>query len=173
MTDRERKFPNFEWTPELIARGRQLWDGGYSTATIGNMLGCGKNAIVGKAHRLHWPARESPIARGYFGPRKPPKPKRARGPTLAPLPAKPVVAVPEPAEPAPLAVRPRPPVTPPCCWPLGEPRSPSFRFCGDPSLPGRSYCERHRIQSLDLAGMKRLGLRVPSADKSLLDQGVA
>lgn len=29
-----------------------------------------------------------------------------------------------------------------CCWPLGDPTTPEFRFCGD--MPSTSrYCERH------------------------------
>jgi GcrA cell cycle regulator len=30
-----------------------------------------------------------------------------------------------------------------CCWPIGEPGAPGFRFCGERSAPGRSYCEEH------------------------------
>ncbi|HWX46920.1 MAG TPA: GcrA family cell cycle regulator [Roseomonas sp.] len=31
----------------------------------------------------------------------------------------------------------------PCCWPLGEPRTPGFRLCGAPALPGKPYCAEH------------------------------
>jgi len=30
-----------------------------------------------------------------------------------------------------------------CCWPLGEPGTRSFRFCDDPSEPGKPYCSDH------------------------------
>jgi GcrA cell cycle regulator len=30
-----------------------------------------------------------------------------------------------------------------CRWPIGEPRSPDFRFCGKPHTPGRPYCDHH------------------------------
>jgi GcrA cell cycle regulator len=30
-----------------------------------------------------------------------------------------------------------------CLWPLGEPGTPSFRFCDDPSARDRVYCEKH------------------------------
>ena len=36
----------------------------------------------------------------------------------------------------------RPPPRP-CCWPIGEPRTPSFRFCRAESEPGRPYCAEH------------------------------
>jgi hypothetical protein len=41
----------------------------------------------------------------------------------------------------------------PCCWPLGEPGTPGFRFCEAPGLPGRSYCEEHTLQSIDVKKM--------------------
>jgi hypothetical protein len=31
----------------------------------------------------------------------------------------------------------------PCCWPIGQPRTPSFRFCEKPNLAGRPYCPEH------------------------------
>jgi len=30
-----------------------------------------------------------------------------------------------------------------CRWPIGEPRHPDFRFCGERSLEGRPYCALH------------------------------
>jgi GcrA cell cycle regulator len=30
-----------------------------------------------------------------------------------------------------------------CRWPIGEPRSPDFHFCGKPHAAGRPYCEHH------------------------------
>jgi GcrA cell cycle regulator len=30
-----------------------------------------------------------------------------------------------------------------CCWPLGEPGTRGFRFCDDPSDPGKPYCGEH------------------------------
>jgi GcrA cell cycle regulator len=75
--------------------------------------------------------------------------RRVVGPTLAPLAA---ITAPAGPTPAPAAARPafRVVSTPPlmgrvsaCCWPLGEPGTKSFRFCSDPSLPGKPYCEAH------------------------------
>ena len=31
----------------------------------------------------------------------------------------------------------------PCCWPIGEPGTPSFRFCDAPAVFGRPYCPEH------------------------------
>lgn len=52
-----------EWNEETLARLRELWTEGHSTAEIGRQLGVSKNAIVGKAHRLDLPSRPSPIRR--------------------------------------------------------------------------------------------------------------
>ncbi|WP_264997111.1 GcrA family cell cycle regulator, partial [Komagataeibacter xylinus] len=52
-----------EWTEETIARLRDLWQQGLSTAEIGRQLSVTKNAVVGKAHRLGLKPRPSPIRR--------------------------------------------------------------------------------------------------------------
>ncbi len=31
----------------------------------------------------------------------------------------------------------------PCCWPIGEPGTRSFRFCDADSLGGKPYCANH------------------------------
>jgi GcrA cell cycle regulator len=154
-----------EWAEETIARLRTLWDEGLSTAEIGRRLGVSKNAVVGKAHRLDLPARPSPIRRDGSGGGAPRRsaPRRIAGPTLPPLsstsplsglssspPVMPHLAVMsvKPVPPPP-AARAAPPAPRPygrvvtCCWPLGEPGTRSFRFCDDPSEPGKPYCSDH------------------------------
>lgn len=131
--------PDANWTDELIARLRALWAEGHSAAEIGRRMGISKNAVVGKAHRLDLPARPSPII--LKGAKRQPRmlPKlRAKGP-LALL-AEPV----RPHVPRPAAFVATPPVARhACCWPFGDPGTPSFRFCGDPGLQGKPYCVEH------------------------------
>jgi GcrA cell cycle regulator len=133
-----------EWTEEVIAKLRVLWSEGLSTAEIGRRLNISKNAVVGKAHRLNLPSRPSPIRRGGTDGRasRRNQPRRAQGPTLPPLvsasapvlpPARPIVS----AAPK-ITVR-----AAPCCWPIGEPGTPSFRFCSDAAATGKPYCEAH------------------------------
>jgi GcrA cell cycle regulator len=31
----------------------------------------------------------------------------------------------------------------PCCWPIGEPGTRSFRFCDVDAIAGKPYCEDH------------------------------
>jgi GcrA cell cycle regulator len=152
-----------EWSDETILRLRALWDEGHSTAEIGRRLGISKNAVVGKAHRLDLPARPSPIRRdGPQGAPRRPSPRRASGPTLPPLSStcgglaetpRAFIAPPRIPQPAPRAVAPvipRVQVVPrtygrtiACCWPIGEPGTPSFHFCNADSCPGKPYCPEH------------------------------
>ena len=30
-----------------------------------------------------------------------------------------------------------------CRWPIGDPRDADFHFCGERSVAGRPYCQRH------------------------------
>jgi GcrA cell cycle regulator len=152
-----------DWTAEAIDQLRAFWAEGHSTAEIGRRMGISKNAVVGKAHRLNLPARPSPIRReaeGDAAPRPVPQPRRLPGatPTLAAAPpvreaaplrrleaAAPVTA-PVAAAPPPQAmvVRPFPRASArSCCWPLGEPGTPDFRFCTGNATPGKPYCAEH------------------------------
>lgn len=160
-----------DWNEEMIARLRQLWAEGHSTAEIGRRMGITKNAVVGKAHRLVLSPRPSPIRRdtpeGHVARRS--APRRTTGPTLPALssPAVAAVSTPEPIPAAPRVTP--PPATPPnvvapahtpaslravpmpraaarvttCCWPIGDPGTASFRFCDDDAMTGKPYCAQH------------------------------
>ncbi|HTW27255.1 MAG TPA: GcrA family cell cycle regulator [Acetobacteraceae bacterium] len=148
-----------EWSEESIAQLRMLWAEGLSTAEIGRRMGVSKNAIVGKAHRLSLDARPSPIRRGGEGVRRPRPPRPVSGPTLPPLAAmrpaaemRTVEARPGPMPPRPMPAPPPRPVVvarparsrqPACCWPIGEPGTPSFRFCEAEAMPAKPYCQEH------------------------------
>ncbi len=128
------------WTNELIHELTQLWDAGYSASHIGKRLGVSKNAVIGKAHRLKLPARPSPIrAERAVSPLRPPVPKTVPRPRPA------LEVVPKPIAkpaPAPRAAR-RRSGGPSCLWPIGDPGQPDFHFCGEPSVPGKPYCDSH------------------------------
>ncbi|MBX9751455.1 MAG: GcrA family cell cycle regulator [Roseococcus sp.] len=148
-----------DWTEEAIDRLRAFWAEGHSTAEIGRRMGISKNAVVGKAHRLDLPARPSPIRRDPTAPRPV---ATGRRPTLPPLraalPTSPLAIAPRREEPKPviqpniMATAPKPAAivrvfprvsTKSCCWPLGEPGTQGFRFCGDPAMGGKPYCAEH------------------------------
>lgn len=145
-----------EWNEETIARLRALWAEGLSTAEIGRRLHVTKNAVVGKAHRLHLPPRPSPIRRAPDGtvaaaPR--PQPGRPAEPTLPAMLAPPPAPVTEPSPTRRPAEAPRPVLrsvpsaaggrVTACCWPIGEPGTKGFHFCDAPSTPGKPYCQEH------------------------------
>ncbi|MFC7475364.1 GcrA family cell cycle regulator [Dankookia sp. GCM10030260] len=146
-----------DWTAEAIDQLRAYWAEGHSTAEIGRRMGISKNAVVGKAHRLNLPARPSPIRREAEAAPRPVAAPRRPAATPAPVPVReapplrrleapvPVAAAPV-AAPAPRAmvVRPFPRASArSCCWPLGEPGTPDFRFCSGNATPGKPYCAEH------------------------------
>lgn len=101
------------WTEERIEALGRLWAEGLSTAEIGRRIGVTKNAVVGKAHRLHLTPRPSPV--------KPSDKPRRRKSALKALENQ----------------------GPTCSWPLGHPGEKGFHFCGARSLPGKPYCGEH------------------------------
>ena len=152
----------FDWNATTIARLRSLWAEGHSTAEIGRRMGVSKNAVVGKSHRLNLPARLSPIRSDCS--RTPRLPRRPRCPALSDLQSRPlntntpspVAVVPvQSREVLPALVPPASTVaaampvsaairrTRPCCWPIGEPGTRSFRFCDAPNEAGKPYCPDH------------------------------
>ena len=126
------------WTPERIAELTRLWNAGLTTSEIGMQLGISKNAVVGKAHRLHLSARPSPI-------------KRSGRPRLAVRPMVPRLPVASGAHVHAPAPKPRPVVVPrvvelsnhACRWPIGHPGEAGFHFCGAQAAAGRPYCTSH------------------------------
>jgi GcrA cell cycle regulator len=145
-----------EWSEEAIDRLKTAWADGLSTAEIGRQMGISKNAVVGKAHRLNLTSRPSPIRRD--GEKKPRRRQARRivGPTLPALTAA-MTPMPQPQNaslPPPTMERPAPVLRAvtaprtggritPCCWPIGEPGTRSFRFCDVDSVAGKPYCEEH------------------------------
>lgn len=150
-----------DWTSDVIAQLRQLWDEGHTTAEIGRRLGVSKNAVVGKAHRLRLPPRPTPIR--HHDPGQSPPAHRVRtvpeladiSPPLAPMvsSAEPLPTTSDPLEDVTVTERPMPvhEAAPPryvgritaCCWPIGEPGRRGFRFCEEPSVPRKPYCQVH------------------------------
>lgn len=145
-----------DWSAEAIETLKALWAEGHSTAEIGRRMGISKNAVVGKAHRLVLPARPSPIRRdGVAQPITSGRPVMAvvPRPVQAPRPPAPRAVAPTPVveRPAPRPVAAPPPVVRAfprfggrsCCWPIGEPGTPEFRFCGADAMSGKPYCTEH------------------------------
>jgi GcrA cell cycle regulator len=149
------------WTPAVDAQLRKLWVAGVPSTAIAERLGCSKNSVIGRVHRLELKPRSSPIKGGP----KVAAETRARNKAAK---AKLVDALAEtlrtqraskPPAPAPRRVAPKFPFTPSpraigtpalgtplppphvCQWPTGPRRS--FLFCGEPAMPDRPYCLAH------------------------------
>lgn len=134
------------WSEDELDTLRVLWEAGCPTAEIGRRMHRPKNSIIGKAHRLDLEARPDPIIR------------RAPEVTLPALPSRPVyrMSAPPLPRPPPQKQKPLPPCLVPkiqtfkprgntgtCCWPIGEPGTPTFRFCEEAAVIGYPYCGDH------------------------------
>ncbi len=147
------------WTDERIERLKTLWGEGLTASQIAAELGgISRNAVIGKVHRLGLSGRK-----GIRQPAEAAAPERKRrtrrakpapAPTVAshgnlahaleasPLPEPELEAVEDTADVVPMARH----LTLveldafSCRWPIGDPLSPDFRFCGAPTLPGQVYC---------------------------------
>ncbi|MCY1708172.1 GcrA family cell cycle regulator [Pannonibacter sp. SL95] len=154
------------WTDERVELLKKLWTDGLSASQIAAELGgVTRNAVIGKVHRLGLSGRAKAVAPAA-------KPRRARTPATAspatPRPAQAPVAQSrgatalkmEPMEEAAVEVQPQTepvaeivPITEratiltlterTCKWPIGDPSTQDFYFCGRHSDPGVPYCAHH------------------------------
>jgi GcrA cell cycle regulator len=140
------------WTEDRVGALKKLWLEGQSASQIAKQLGGGvtRNAVIGKVHRLGLSGRAAPSqpARATFRPSRP----RPAQPTQAPSAPRRIEAVqPRPAA-APSVPAPMPdlPGTATvmtlgahmCKWPIGDPSSTEFSFCGRRASEG-VYCVEH------------------------------
>jgi GcrA cell cycle regulator len=153
------------WTDERVELLRKMWLDGKSASQISTELANGitRNAVIGKVHRLGLSGRVKTQSASTPRPRpaKPPQQQQHRpmmqrsspGPMTRGANA---LAYAPRAE-APPVLRPIEEVVIPiservtimelkeavCRWPLGDPASPEFRYCGAKSPIGASYCSYH------------------------------
>jgi len=140
------------WTDERVESLKKLWQDGLSASQIAKQLGgVTRNAVIGKVHRLGLSGRAAPSkpARPAF---KAPRPARPVAAPAAPrrLPEPAVSAAPAPAAPSPVRQLDEAPGTATvltlgahmCKWPIGDPSSDDFTFCGRRQEEG-PYCTEH------------------------------
>ncbi|WP_158807726.1 GcrA family cell cycle regulator [Beijerinckia sp. L45] len=154
------------WTDERIELLRKLWLDGLSASRIATELAGGvtRNAVIGKVHRLGLSGRVKAAA-----PSNPARPRESAPQSSARAPIAPQRAAAMPMRGnAALAVQPRPlamaqvqrssgdvvPMNEPvtimelressCRWPVGDPTSAEFRYCGGKATAGEGpYCNYH------------------------------
>ena len=133
-----RRHVSADWPLHDVLEVRRRWLNKESLANIGFAMGRTKGSIVGKVHRMGLDPRASPIRGGGAG--KPRRPRRLKVNTLEVIGAALVAPVMRPAPPPPPVIA----RTSTCCWPIGEVRHPSFRYCDAPEVvPGKPYCAKH------------------------------
>ncbi|MFG1241232.1 GcrA family cell cycle regulator [Xanthobacter sp. V7C-4] len=152
------------WTDERVELLKKLWSEGLSASQIATELGeVTRNAVIGKVHRLGLSGRAKSPAPAPARPRsktdrperpeaRPNRPATIGNTVLAAEPEDMPEEAPAPA-PAPKASDNVVPMAQRCTimnltestcrWPLGEPGTESFHFCGGKSNPGTPYCTVH------------------------------
>ena len=163
------------WTDERVEQLRLHWMEGKSASQIAALLGHGltRNAVIGKVHRLGLGGRAKSLSLVSSRPRKPrpapatlrsaaPRavvPRIARGAAalaLAPHALSELEAEAFEAVILPMSLR----VTivdlkeAMCRWPLGDPASPDFRYCGS-HAPAGPYCPHHGMLAYQPAQERR------------------
>lgn len=167
------------WTDDRVALLRRLWEDGQSASKIAAQLGgVTRNAVIGKVHRLGLAGRTrgGEEAAAAASPSKTieietaiavvetqaPEPVAILSHRLTPeLPA----AAPTPA-PTALPISQRVTIMDlresMCRWPLGDPTTPEFRFCGARSITGLPYCTHHAEIAYQPAAERKRDRRVAS-----------
>ncbi len=160
------------WTEQQIQTLKKMWGNGYSASEIAKYLGEGvtRNAVIGKANRLKLSAGAAsrPVAvppsktvgvavatikkvstKPRVGSLRT-MPMTPAGEKMAPMQVRPLSRVIETPVHRPIDIAKRVegiPVTKAgerhCRWPIGDPRSPDFRFCGCEVHEGLPYCAQH------------------------------
>jgi GcrA cell cycle regulator len=140
------------WTDERVETLKTLWLDGLSASQIAKQLGgVTRNAVIGKVHRLGLSGRATP-SQPMPAAFKPNRPAR----TVSATPS-----APRRPAPAPQDSRPRLEARLPerfeqpggatvltlgrhmCKWPIGDPSTAEFTFCGRRAADERPYCAEH------------------------------
>ena len=142
----------FDWTDEALKVLKERTEDGFSAAEIGRALGCGRNAVIGKLHRLRTVVPLKPHARCL----KNRAPETALKPIMESrkLRQPRVVLTEDQKHQMVCAAAPDDAIalvdlhSGECRWPFGDPRKlDEFRFCGHRIAFG-SYCAAHASASV-------------------------
>ncbi len=160
------------WTEERVGLLKKLWADGLSASQIAAQLGqVTRNAVIGKVHRLGLSGRMKSgtsmarIAKPRLrAPMRPSMQATSFGATALKVEAQAERGLAQLLEPAIVVPFPAPKgenVTlmqlseRTCRWPLGDPSTTDFRFCGCETGPGASYCQYHSVLAFQPSGSRR------------------
>jgi GcrA cell cycle regulator len=150
------------WTDERVELLRKLWMDGLSASQIAAELANGitRNAVIGKVHRLGLSGRVKSAPPTTAPRARPAAPRQQRPPAARPVglatrgatalalqPEAFAAAAPRPVEEVVIPISERVTIMElregMCRWPLGDPSTPDFRYCGGRSDIGAPYCVAH------------------------------
>jgi GcrA cell cycle regulator len=174
----ERK--DMSWTDERVELLKKPWADGLSASQIAAELGgITRNAVIGKVHRLGLSGRAKAPSSATPRPRKPRAPSHVlrmgrpamRGNTALARHALAVYELEPEAEPEPLEN-----IIPigqrcsllelsdaKCRWPIGDPGTSDFFFCGGKPIGELPYCAYHARMAYQPAGDRRRDRRAARA----------
>ncbi|THF50665.1 GcrA family cell cycle regulator [Allorhizobium terrae] len=160
------------WTDERVEKLKKLWAEGLSASQIATQLGGGvsRNAVIGKVHRLCLPGRVKAGGTTTTPTRTAPKRPAAPAPRAPNYPARTVTRTAPRAEEA-VSLKQDMDIQPiedkvelavisgtlptskrltltdlterTCKWPVGDPMTDDFHFCGCDSMDSSPYCKYH------------------------------
>lgn len=165
------------WSDDRVDLLRRLWEDGLSASQIASQLGgVTRNAVIGKVHRLGLSGRvkstdsaaglQRKVAREAEAESEVPLAAIVDAAVAVAAPAAPAAAAPVPvaAVPVPLATTRRVTIMDlresMCRWPLGDPTSPDFHYCGDRAITGLPYCTHHAQIAYQPAAERKRDRRV-------------
>ncbi len=181
-TPPKKTGPTFEWNDTRIRQLKKMWADGESAGEIAATLGgLSRNAIIGKIYRLGLSNRDPVPAVKMDKPKGKKQPKVASttalpsGQNKLPLRRPPVVRAGQPLPPQPAANEISEDVLrtaaetlkkakkislmelteKTCKWPVGDPSTDDFWFCGLDSETGKPYCKAHNDVAFHPPNMQR------------------
>jgi GcrA cell cycle regulator len=167
-----QKDIGMSWTDERVELLKKLWSDGLSASQIAAELGgITRNAVIGKLHRLGLSGRAKSASSAA------PRPRKARSPMMrigrASIRGNTALAhaYEMEAEAAPELIDNVIPIgqrrtileltEQTCRWPVGDPGSTEFFFCGGNTLGGLPYCAYHSRVAYQPASERRRDRRPP------------
>ena len=136
---RRLKIMNVSWTEERVEKLLDAWRGGISPTQIAILLDTTAGAVKGKLNRMGIFQRDLRTTR--IGSIIKPTTKQFTKRKLTPS-ATTLKSMEKSAGVSILDLEPHH-----CRWPLGDPKSPTFAFCGERKQFASAYCEKHHAIS--------------------------
>jgi len=147
------------WTSERIEQLRSCVESGMTCSQIAAAIGVSRNAVIGKIHRLGLSSGR-PAGAGASA-NCPPRARHPRGPTQRRLLRLAYARAPLDEIMSGMVVISTHPCSlididaHQCRWPIGDPASTNFLFCGNNAIAGFAYCVGHARMAYRMPASRR------------------